>query len=302
MSQSIEDLIGLAEETEDQSVVTAGGDFVYELPVEGLTVGRLIEYVELGKRPQKPWQGKSKPPVDMVRLTFELLSPAKNIKEIEVNGEKRTVAEYITITIAKKQGEKARFKKLFNKLVYGRPIKHLARCLGNAYTITIVHNTVAAKDGHPEKKYANIEKDGEWLIGAPFAVDAITGTKTEYPVPGNMHPLKIFLWDNPTKETWDSLFIDGTRDVKNDKGEVIGQESKNWLQESILSAVDFPGSKLQLLLGGVAGSDLPMEEPKAESSPLPDNGPLAGGGVVTDPAASTAAGGSQDALAALGLG
>lgn len=316
MSLSIEQLMDAAEAGEDQSEVTAGGDFVYELPVEGVTVGRMIEYIELGKQPQKPYQGKAKPPCEVIRITMELLSPAKNIKEIEVNGEKMLVAEYITLQMAKKLGEKARFKKLYNKLVYGRPIKHLARLLGDAFVITIVHNTVK-KEGQPDKKYANIEKDGEWLIGAPFALDAITGAKTAYNIPANMHPLKIFLWDNPTKETWDSLFIDGTREQKNADG-TITQVSKNWLQEMILSATDYQGSKLQLLLGGVSSTDLPMTEgellpvdtganPAAplveQGSPLPDDGPLPGGGTVKTPAAAQAkAAAPVDALAALGLG
>ena len=298
----MEELMALAEAAEDQSETTSGGDFVYELPVEGVTVGRLIEYIELGKQPQRPYQGKAKPPADVVRLTFELLSPAKNIKEIEINGEKKMVAEYITVQLAKKLGEKARFKKLFNKLIYGRPIKHLARCLSDAFVITIVHNTVAGKDGQPDKKYANIEKDGEWLIGAPFALDAITGAKTPYNIPANMHPLKIFLYDNPTKETWDSLFIDGTKEVKDDKGNIT-QVSKNWLQEMILSAVDYPGSKLQLLLGGVSSSDLPMTE---TDTGILINDSLPGDPVQqakADPAALVAAKAAApvDALAALGL-
>lgn len=296
MSNEFDDLLAAAEAGEDQSETVAGGDFVYELPVEGLTVGRLIEYIELGKHPQKPFQGKPKPDCEEVRVTFELLSPAKNIKEIEVNGEKRKVAEYITVKLTKKLGEKASFKSFFNKVTYGRPIKHLARCLGDAFTLTIVHNTVAGKDGNPDKKYANIRdgKTGEWFIGAPFAVDAITGAKTEYPVPANMNPLKIFLWDNPTKATWDALFIDGEREVKN--GDQVTMVSKNWLQELILSAKDFPGSKLQLLLGGVKSSDLPMSEESVtvRTEEVRESLPA---DVAAKPAAA-----NLDALAALGLG
>lgn len=297
MSQSIEDLMNLAEETEDQSVVE-GGDFTYEVPVEGKTVGRLIEYIELGMQPQKPYQGKAKPPAEVVRLLFELLSPAKNIKEIEVDGQKRTIAEYISVTITKKMGEKASFQKLRSKMIYGRPFNHLAKCLGDAFILDIVHHKQEAKDGKPARTFANIKKDGEWLISAPYMVDPIAGTTTPINVPENIKPKKIFLWNNPTKETWDSLHIDGTREVKN--GDKVEHVSKNWLQETILSATDFNGSKLQLLLGGVASTDLPMKEPeKAVTATLGTAGALPDLGLdkpmPTKPAANA------DALAALGL-
>ena len=51
----------------------------------------------------------------------------------------------------------------------------------------------------------------------------------------------MFLWDRPTKEDWDSLFVEG----KWDNG-----DSKNYVQEKILEATDFEGSPLHQLLEG----------------------------------------------------
>ena len=45
--EQIAALAAQAAEAQDQSVETAGGDF--ELPAEGLTVGRFVRYVEFGK-------------------------------------------------------------------------------------------------------------------------------------------------------------------------------------------------------------------------------------------------------------
>lgn len=290
MSQSIEDLIKVAEANEDQTVTTEGGDYEYTPPVAGKTVGRMIEYIELGKQKQKPYQGKAKPDAEKVRVTFELLSPTKNIKEIEVNGEKKKVAEYITVTVAKKFSEKASYKKLVNKLIYGRPITHIARCLGNAYIFNIIHNE--SEVNGVKKVYANIQDDNGWLIEPPKVEDAITGEVKNVNVPEHMNPLKIFLWDNPTKETWDSLYIDGTREVKN--GDKTEQVSKNWLQEMILGASDYPGSKLQLMLGATTEKDLAVDEiMKSEQSKAED---LPADDVKTDDAAQF------DALAELGLG
>lgn len=291
MSKTIEELMNIADETQDQSV-QEGGDFVYELPAEGVTVGRLIEYIELGKQPQKPYQGKAKPPHTEVRLTFELLAP-KNIKEIEIEGEgKKKITEKISIRITDKLGEKASFQKLRQKLIYGRPFNHVAKCLGSAYVINIVHNKGKAD---PNKTYANVQKDGEWLISPPFKIDPLTNEKQTYNVPANMSPLKIFLFNNPTKETWDSLFIDGTREVKD--GDKVTQVSKNWLQEVIMSATDFPGSALQLMLGAVTEKDLPMTEQVTTEALLDDEIPFDSPSVDNQPAPDA----ELDAMAALGL-
>lgn len=259
---SIDELANFAAETEDQSITTAGGDFERELPVAGVTVGRFIEYIEIGMQPQRPYEGKPKPDEDEVFLLFELTHP-KNVKEIEVNGEKIKIADQIRIRVSKKTGEKAKFKKIFNKMTYGRPIKHMAQMLGEAFVLTVVHNK--AKTG--DKVYANINtKEQEWLIGAPVKSDPLEGTTVKLNVPEALHARRIFLWDRPTKATWDSLFIDGTRTVKDAAGAET-EVSKNWLQTLILSAKNYGGSPLEAMLAGVA--DLPTTEAEVKTTANP---------------------------------
>jgi hypothetical protein len=292
----------LAAHTEDQTETQVMGDFEYTPPAAGITVARFIEYIELGKRKQKPFQGKAKPDAEEVRLTFELLHPAKNIHTNEETGDK--YADRISFNIAKKFAENASFKKLFNAMTYGRAeIKHMSWMLGEAFIVNVVHNVVE-KDGK-KQTYANLRDDSGWKINAPRQVDALSGTSTDISksVPEPISPLKLFLWDHPTKETWDSLFIDGTRDVKDDKGAVT-QVSKNWLQELILGAQDYKGSALNQLVAGVP--DLPTSEPEKpaekpaekveerRSLPAEITDTLK---TETPPAASAA----DDALAALGL-
>lgn len=254
---SLKELANLAAQTEDQTEVQTS-NFDNSPPEAGVTIGRFIEYIEIGKHSQNDYAGKPKPPADYVRVTFELLHPKKNIVEYEHEGEKRIRGEYITLKLTKKLGDKAKFKKLFNAMTYGRAdIKHMAQMLGEAFVITIIHNTVKGTGGQPDKVYANIDKDGAYMVGAPFVTDPLEGTKTEVPVREPIRPLRLFLFDNPTKETWDSLFIDGTRKVKKDGGEEV-EVSKNWLQETIMSALNYEGSALQAMLGGLEG--LPMQE------------------------------------------
>lgn len=246
----VNELINIAVEQEDQTQVQTYSGFDYEPPPAGKTVGRLIEYVELGMQPQKPYRGKPKDPAEMVRLTFELLAP-KNIKEIEINNEKIRIADKISVTIKKSFSDKAKFKKLFDKMRYGREdIKHMAQCLNEGFIITIVHNTVKGVDGKPDRTYANITgEDGSFLIEAPFITDPIAETVTEVPVPEALTDVRIFLFNNPTKESWDSLFIDGDKTVKKEDGteETV---SKNWLQATIRGATNFAGSNLAALLEG----------------------------------------------------
>lgn len=278
---SIDELINIAEQTEDQSVTTAGGDFVREVPAAGKTVARFIEYVELGVHPQKAFKGKEKPDVEYVRIAFELNSP-KHVKEIEIEGNKKNVANIISLTLAKKFGEKAAFKKLFNKMVYGREnIKHMARMLGEGFVIDLVHNVVG--EGEDKKTYANMaSKDGEWFISAPRVTNPLTDEITNIPVPEPLNPKRVFLWDNPNKPTWDSLFIDGTRTVKDEKG-VEKEVSKNWLQQKVQAAKNYKGSPLDAMLGGVTlpttdeaikQEEKKVEDKKAEDLPAEDFDPM----------------------------
>lgn len=312
---SIAELAAMAAATEDQTVVETS-TFTNEPIPAGRTIGRFIEYVELGKHAQPDYAGKKKPDAEKVRLTFELLHPKKNIHEYEVEGEKRIRADRVSIQIAKKLSDKAKFKKLFNAMTYGRDeIKHLAQCLGEAFIITVYHNVVKV-DGK-DVTYVNLDNDGVYGISAPFVVDPLEDTKTLVPVQEPISPLRLFLWSQPTQETWDSLFIDGTRERKLDGG-ATEQVSKNWLQELILSAKNYEGSPLSALLGGV--DDLPTDEPATDDeivdepvAEIPVEKPVAAkpkaaakpvekpAAAAKPKAAAPKEGAANDALAALGL-
>lgn len=297
---SIDELADLAATTEDQTETQVAGDYERVLIPAGVNFARLIEYIELGKQPQKPYQGKDKPPAEMVRLTFELLHP-KKLFEYEKDGVTIKTGHMASVTIKKSISDKAAFKKLFNAMLYGRDgIKHMAKMLNEVFLVNVVHNVSKGADGK-EVTYANLRtSDGAWTIGAPHFTDPVTEVRTDIKAltPPATQPIRLFLWANPTKETWDSLFIDGTREVKDDKGNVT-QVSKNWLQERILSATDYAGSALQQLLHGV--SDLPLESGVEELDEIPFD--------VTEPAkdgkpavpGKVAAASANDALAALGL-
>ena len=258
---SIEEMMELSGDLEDQSQEVSHGDFDNR-PAAGVTVGRLVSYIELGKHDGGSYQGKKKADADKVRLEFELLGP-DNWIEWEVEGVKRKAGQIVAVQIKKSLSDKSGYKKLFKKMAYGREDKnHVAKMLGEAFIIEVFHNVVK-KDGK-ENTYVNLHKDGEWGISAPFQLDPITKQKKFYDVPERTQPLRLFLWDKPQQYSWDALFIDGTREkkTKDEAGvETVENVSKNWLQEMILSAKNYAGSKLQALLAGVA--DLPVNEQQA---------------------------------------
>ena len=241
-----------SDKLKDQTADT--GSFEYEIPAAGPTAARFIGYVEIGKRKQPDFQGKSKPDCMEAFLFFELLSK-KHAREIGEGDDKRIVYPVHRERVQVKAGERANFVKLLKKMTYGRDINHMALMLGEGFLIKGVHNT--AGEGDKKKTYYNIRtKEDGYLVSAPIynANKDPLGEEDlkPLPVPQPTQPIKLLLWDDPTPEQWQSIFIDGTRTVKkkDENGkEVEVEKSRNWIQEDIISnATDFEGSALQAML------------------------------------------------------
>jgi hypothetical protein len=253
-----------AKRSDQTQTKTGGGEFTP--PPAGTTVGRLVDYVEVGLQKSRPYKGKEKPPANKVYVTFELLGKAY-VKEIESDGKKKTIADRITVPLTLSLHEKSSFKKLFKKMVYGRQdIEHMAQMIGEAFKITVVHNTVG--EGKDKKVYANITDDeGNFLVGAPVNPEYdedgnVVGSK-KLKVPDSISAERMFLWDEPTDETWASIFIDGDKEVT-DKDGKKKTVSKNWLQNLITSALNFEGSPVQAFLEG--SEELPEDPEELEET------------------------------------
>lgn len=274
--------IAAAKASKNQSEAKAGGDYEREIAPVGTCYGRFIEYIEMGKHPAS-FEGKPKAPAARTRLLFELLTSVPkrdasgavvkdeagkpvmipNVKEVEVEGGKRKFANQISIELTESQSDKSGFYKLFKAMQYGREnITHFAEMLGEAYKLEVVHS---AQKTDKDPVYANVfTKERGWLVQSPFMEktdpDTLEVERVDMSskVPQAISPLRLFLWDFPTQGSWDALFIDGTRTVKDKDGKET-EQSKNWLQEKIMSAVNYGGSSLEQLVGKV--DNLPgMEE------------------------------------------
>jgi hypothetical protein len=262
---SLNELIAQAAAAEDQTDTTSGG-FDFELPPAGVTVGRLVEYIELGVQPQKDYAGKPKPPVDQVRLTVEFLAPKNRHEFKDSEGSDRVRYDRMSINMTKKLNDRAKYTKLFNKMRAGRDdVIHMAQMIDVPLRFEIFHNEGKNKKGEVTT-YANLwDKDGGMNIGVPkFQPDPLSDVWQDIPVPEAVSPLKVFFYNNPTNETWDSLFINGVREVKN--GDQVEEVSKNWIQELIVSAVNYSGSRMEAFIEGVTEEETPLTEEEANEA------------------------------------
>lgn len=244
------------EALQDQTVAKAS--FEYKIPDAGATVARFIGYVEVGTHPEF-YQGKEKEhPAAYAKLIFELLGP-KHVRTDD-NGVKSGTLYYEDVTI--KTDEKAAFRKLFMKMRGGRDsIKHMAQMLGEGFVVKVVHNTVG--EGDKKKTYANIKHDGEWLVFPPIKEDPLSGEVEEIKVPPMISAPRLFLFASPTKEQWDSIFIDGEYERKNQDG-TTSTHSKNFIQRRIMDAKNFEGSAVEEMLSGLGELDLTDDTDKGE--------------------------------------
>jgi len=264
---NIQDAIHEAAETgPNMTEAQGGGDFERELPAEGFVRLRLVSYIEIGKHSQN-YNGDVKLN-DKVKLQFELSGPKHPPQKIGDN----LVPHIITITENLSLNEKANFFKLFNKLNHTKQYRHFSQMLGQAFVGTVVHNSKG--EGADKKTYANLRDANGYTIKPAFVDDPETGEPRPVQVDPPMSPLKCFLWnasDKFLKPMWDTLFIDGKYDDKKDKdGNVVKEgRSKNFWQDTIMSAVNFTGSPIHQLLSAGGTPDLPdAEKPTGGADPL----------------------------------
>ena len=230
----------VAEQGIDQSVTQSGGNFADVLLPRGTYYGRFMEYIELGKKiPMHMGKPTGKPAVMNVRLGFIVYTPDGSIKRIN------------PFPMAISSFEKAKFKQVFDKMNYDGTLKHMAQRLGQAFMFEVEQYT--SKTGKTSNTIDFLS-----LRTLP-RFDPQTGQAVELPALDE-NGLRLFLFDNPTKETWDSLYI----------------ESNNFIQNDILSAVNYEGSPLQQMLeGSVPSPEALAPAPAAPVAPTAPTAPVA---------------------------
>jgi hypothetical protein len=250
----------------DMKEATKGGG-TYVPPAAGGCIVTLVGYVELGiqhveasKFDPVKYPAKDE---NQVQLTFEISGKGHEPKVVEG---KPPIPERISVTLNKSLNEKAWFFKIFNTLNYDKQATHFAQLLGKHFRATVVHTK--AKQG--DKVYAGFKDANGYTFAAPvYNPDPLDLSITAIlPKPAALTPLKLFLWDFPSKPMWDSLYIEGKYDDRKDEktGAVTPGRSKNVFQETIRKAVNFPGSPVAELLVGEIDVAALTPEPQAETA------------------------------------
>lgn len=239
----------------DLTKPSAGGDFADRIPAEGPTRLRLVSYIETGIHTTK-WQGapKRKPRAE---IGFELSGPKHEPRKLDDG----TVIPY-RIAIKETIGTTPRngYMKLFNILNagFGGGAKNFVDMLmEGAWRGTVSHYKFKGNDGQ-ERVIAQLKsKEAGIQIAATEFSDPETGELRKVSVAPAVSELRLFLWDYPDLEQWDSLKIEGTRD---------DGSSKNFIQDKIRAAENFVGSPIYNLLieSGRKDEAIPLKADAAE--------------------------------------
>lgn len=262
--------------TKDMNEVQKGGG-EYKPPAAGGCIVTLIGYIEKGvqhvpasKHDPIKFPAKDEEQVDLI---FEISGKGHEPKEVDG----KLFPERMTVTLKKSLNEKAWFYRIFKAFCAAYPelgATHMAQFLGKHFLSKIEHS-VPKKEG--DRVYASLkQKASGYVFSAPQFTNPATDETTVIPAPKVISEFRVFLWDVPSIEMWNSLYIEGMYEAKKDEKtgkEIYPAKSKNVIQEGIKRAKNFQGSPLFDLIGADALLDLDVEMTGVDVNDLPDNAP-----------------------------
>lgn len=231
--------------------------FERELPKKGVAFLRLTGYVETGRHESK--NPAHKPSIRCL-FFFELSHP-KHL--IEIDGKK--VPQTLIVRANKGATAKSGYKKMFKMMdsACGGGHTHFVQMIGKPMLGEVFHNT--SEDG--KTTYVNLDNEGAWSFKRPVQVDAINDTEDPVPIPEMQSTPMVFLWENEgvsddqIQQMWDSIYIDGVREVEDKETKEKREVSKNWIQETIMNNIEWEGSRTQ----GIVIEHIELdEEPAAD--------------------------------------
>ena len=232
---------------------TGSGDFVEQEALEiGQYPGRVVQVIDLGLQPQKPYNGKPKKPVDKIHLTYELSDEFM----LDVDGEEqedkpRWYSE--DMPFYSLEADKAKSTERYNAIdPTGSTAGEFTELLGMPCQVMLTKE--------PKKKNGKVIK-GKFVnyVGDVAGAVMVKG----YTQPELVNKPASFLLSDPNMELFGKL--------------------PDWLQDRIKNNLNYNGSKLQELCGEEAvdepaQDDVPAgnaeppapEPPEANDPPAPD--------------------------------
>lgn len=196
----------------------------------GMYVGRLIGYVEEGIH--ESTYNNQTIRRNTLRLDFELSSLDKDELESMRDGENRLPLKSKVITLS--FNEKSNLFKLSKSMDPDEKYEHLYQMLNKIFLLELEFNT-----DKETKRISYFIKNVKLPIGKNVApngkVEIVDYSNYAAPI---SRPIRCFIWDHPSIEAWDSLYIPGE----------YNKESKNYIQNHIRDAVNFKDSPIYELL------------------------------------------------------
>ena len=197
----------------------------------GLYPARLVQILDLGLQPQRPYLGQPKPPANEIQLTYELVDSFmidKDGKELE--DKPRWVSETIPLLNLKADKAKStqRYMALDPTVADGGDF---VKQIGKPVNVNIVNNK--GKDG---KVYDNVS-----------AIAPMRPRDAER-TPELVNPSKVFVLDEPDMEVFNAL--------------------PEWLRDKIKENLNYEGSALQKLVS--TAGDAPAKKGKNVAKPVKD--------------------------------
>lgn len=218
------------------------GGFKRADPIEaGNYMGRVVQVLDLGLQPQRPYKGEEKPPANEIMLTYEL--GTEFLKDDDGNDlldKPRWLSETFPLRHAKSELAKST-KRMVAFDPKGLLEGDFSQLPGMTCTIT-VGVWVSKQDA---------EKMGNNVIN-------VTPAMKGFPVPELVNPPKVFDLDEPDMEVFGSL--------------------PEWLQDKIKSNLNFAGSQLDAVLSDGADPKAAEKKGDAAYAPAPAAGADVGDG------------------------
>lgn len=271
---------------DDMTDVKVGGESRGLLPT-GTAYVRPCMYIEYGSHVQT-FNGQPKPAAPIFKLGFRIVGGGG--LNIEGKPEKYVLEEGkfpLITTFDTTLGffEKSKSIQYFNALNrVGNKATHFVQKIAEQCIYAL---PIGVKKNKQGKDVQDID-----FTNLQVALNQETfEQRTGDPALSDEH-IQVFLWDTPTIEMWDSIFIEGEFPAqKDDSGKITKPaRSRNLHQEKCLSALNFEGSPLQVLLQEKGKSytipelpttpDVPEEAPSEPAAVTP---PPTDGAVLTPP-------------------
>lgn len=280
------DINAIAQTAAVEADLTKVQEFAERKPLaEGACRLRLKSYLELGMHKGSVSFPK---PREKFKVVFEVVSK----KHLETDGEGKPMHREIAVFGNKGTSAKAGDRKLFNAMnaSVGNIYTHFAEMIGKGFAAKIT-NSVPAKAG--DAVYSNLDEGPRdasvYTFTPPFKIDeegdfelTEDGAKIDIVMPELRGQPQLFLWemdalsDEQIVEMWNDLYIEGEWEAKEaaDGKAARPAKSKNVLQEKIMSAVDWEGSRTEGLtqtfveLDELTGEEVVADEPVAADPKL----------------------------------